>query len=79
MHEMLTAAPGRRLSHPSIVCSHARSTLELHCFWQNILSHVFIRWLTLTFMNSFMVVGGYFWAGPWMRTSSLGHTNQPME
>ena len=35
--------------------------------------------LRLTFMNSFMVVGGYFLAGPWMRTLSLGHTNQPME
>lgn len=32
-----------------------------------------------TFMNSFMVVGGYFWPGPWIRALSWGHTNQPME
>jgi hypothetical protein len=32
-----------------------------------------------TFMNSFMVVGGYFLPGPWISTSSQGHTNQPME
>ena len=33
----------------------------------------------LTFMNSFMVVGGYFLPGPWISTLSLGHTNQPIE
>ena len=32
-----------------------------------------------TFMNSFMVVGGYFLPGPWISTLSLGHTNQPIE
>ena len=32
-----------------------------------------------TFMNSCMVVGGYFFWGPWMMALSRGHTNQAIE
>ena len=32
-----------------------------------------------TFMNSRMVVGGYFFWGPWIMALSRGHTNQAME